>query len=396
MSIKIKKGFQVLDTAEFHLVNVFELDRSIPLEKQDRCPACVVNLEVAVTLVGHGGKQQIRIGFCKLCGYSGYMDRPSKEWMVNFYSNTWDSHIVKTVDEVKALPDLMSDRKSSRRLAVGLIDLLPTDKGRPVCEIGSGYGTAIRYFKEKGFLHVFGTENSAHRAANVSAALGVRVLAGNFEGERVQEELEKEGPFGLLYSHHVFEHVYHPAEVIQAMADLQREGDHVIMALPNISGEHAGYAIFYLPHLHAFSKESLEVLFNRFGYELVADVSPDPSNTIVAFRKTDTPKPLLTKLSDYHRVVIDKFESGLGLKEIDTLPPLLEYRWLVPGKGSDDAQMLPVSHLAWYGKKALMFLKAKLRRHTSAHRFLVKRLYRRYTDAPIEIQYSGNIKFLMK
>mgnify|MGYP001560745597 CR=1 FL=1 len=388
------RGFIIQDMIEFFRVTVFDLKPSIPLETQSHCPACETFLETLAVLVGNSGRQQMRLGFCTTCGYVGYIDRPKKEWMVDFYSTAWDAHIAKSVQEVRNQPSLKDDKKSSRRLAVNLAESLHIPHVRPVCEIGTGYGSVLKYFKDAGYSHVYGTENSKHRAQAVSEAYGLSVFTGNFEGEDVQKELRRVAPIGLFFSHHVFEHVYHPAEVIRAIAALQQEGDYIILALPG-ADEHAAYGLFYLPHLHVFTKESLELLLNRFGYAGAGDASPGGDNMILAFRKVASPQKQFPLKTDYRAEILRKYRQGLGLEAMGD-GKLFEYRWLVPHQGFDDAEMIPVSRISWTFKKIVAFLKSKLKRFTSTHRFLVRPLEKRVTDAPIEIHYPDNIKLLMK
>ena len=391
----VSRGFVIHDMMEFFRVTVFDLDSSIPLEIQPYCPACEAPLETLAALMGNDGKQRIRLGFCPKCGYIGYIDRPTKDWMVNFYANVWDTHIAKSVAEVRTQPLLVQEKKSSRLIAVRLAETLGVAKDRPVCEIGSGYGSVLKYFQDIGFSKVYGTENSEHRAKIVSEAYNLSVFAGNFEGEKVQHELKRVAPIGLFFSHHVFEHVYHPAEVIKSISSLQREGDYVVLALPNSIGEHAGYELFYLPHLHSFSKESLELLLNRFGYEVVAESFPTADNMIFAFRKVASPRSKFALCSDYRKIVSDKFISGLGLSALGNRG-LFEYRWLVAGRSYNDSEMIPTNRVAWYLEKAIMFIGAKFKRFTSAHIFLVRPLKKKITDALIEIQFPERIKLLMK
>lgn len=392
--VMYKSGFIVQDMAEFFRVTTFDLNSNVPLEAQRLCPACESDLEPLAVLLGNSGRQKIQLGFCPKCGYVGYIDRPAKDWMVNFYATVWDTHIARSIEDVRNQPSVMKDKKSSRRLAISLAESLHAPKDRPVCEIGSGYGSVLKYFKESGFKKVYGTENSGHRARTVSEALDLSVFAGNFEGDAVQRQLKAISPIGLFFSHHVFEHVYHPAEVIRSIAALQEEGDHVLLALPG-PDEHAGYGLFYVPHLHVFTKESLELLLNRFGYELVGNASPDNANMILAFKKVAVPEKKIPLRSDYRSVVFEKYCNGLGLTTLGDRG-LFEYRWLVPNTRIDDAEMVATTQSGWWLKRVVMFVRSKINRFTSAHHFLVQSLDKKMTDTPIEIQYPGNIQLLMK
>lgn len=399
MSNNSTKGFKVHDFIELFRFTPFVLNVSIPLEQQTNCPACQSTLEPIVGLVGNSNLT-IRVGQCLRCGYVGYIERPSKDWMMRFYARTWDAHIAKGIEEVRNQPPLLQERKTSRIKSVGLIHQLNVDRRKTVCEIGCGYGSVLKYFKDEGFGRVIGIENSDHRAKVVQEAYGIPVLSGNFESDQVQKQLQAYAPIGLFFSHHVLEHTYNPFEILQRISALQDEGDHLILALPNVKGEHAGYLVFYLPHLHSFTKESLERLLNRVGYELVMDNSPDDGNIVIAARKVANPKSKLLLRSDYRAVTLAKIRKGLGLDQL-TGNGLFQYHWLL-GKEFDDALMsrkLPsvaLEKARWYALKAVLATKAALKRYTSRHIFLVEPFDEPKTMFPIEIQYPEDIIFLTK
>ena len=111
------------------------------------------------------------------------------------------------------------------------------------------------------------------------AGLGVCVLTGAFESAATQRELVARGPFSVILSNHVLEHTYHADEVIAAASRLQNEGDHLIIAVPNQEGEPPMGVLLFLPHLHSFTRASLERLGARYGYAVVDDRWVRPPST---------------------------------------------------------------------------------------------------------------------
>ena len=90
-------GFKILDFGALHGWKILELDASVPLSTEPNCPACFSSLETIVTLAGNGGQQRLRVGCCPACGYIGYIDRPTREWVRQFYLSIWDSAASKDV-----------------------------------------------------------------------------------------------------------------------------------------------------------------------------------------------------------------------------------------------------------------------------------------------------------
>lgn len=305
----------------------------------------------------------------------------------------------------KAADDLEQGRGSqrSRHLAVSLAGKIAADKDAYVCEIGSGYGQVLEYFRRAGFRKLVGVENSKHRSELVKEVFGIDVLHGGFQEESIQARLRRIGRVGLFFSHHVFEHTYHPADVIRKAASLQQEGDHLIFALPDARGEHIDYALLYLVHLHSFTKEALEALFNRFGYEIVADASPDPTNLIVAARKTAHPLSRRPSGKDHRAEFVRRFRKGFCLDEAAEAAPYAVY-WEQKPDDADAARVerrFPIPALTrawWLGRKALDYAKSRyLKRFTGGHRMLLRAGGAAPPEGgPCEIRFPKEIRFLIK
>ncbi len=386
-------------------LNTLAVTKDMAWEAQTGCPACEKALETCAKLVNHDGSQTVRFGLCPSCGYMGYVDRPTERWIIDFYSKDWDREFIRPEEQMrKDADDLLQGKgKASRPLAVGLLEKIGADKERYICDIGSGYGQVMRFFQHAGFKKIIGVENSRHRSELVKKVFGLEVLHGGFQEETVQEALRAVAPIGTFFSHHVFEHTYHPAEVIRKISELQKEGDHLILALPNAEGEHIDLALLYLPHLHAFTKESLEVLFNRYGYEIVADASPDPTNIIVAARKVARPQARYATDRDYRKEFVARFRKGFRIDGTADEAPYAIY-WQQKTEEADTASLemrLPSPVLTrawWYARKAVDYVKSRyLKRLTGGDRMLLRNPGKdAATDGPCEIRFGKEILFLIK
>lgn len=387
-------------------VRVFDLPEKIPLEEQDICPSCDNALKAVCVFSNSKNMQKVRFGLCDFCGYSGYMDRPSKEWIADFYSRKWDKKSPRSREDViKSVALPKQGPKAGRWLTFSLADKVKVDKERLVCEIGCGYGEVLKNFENAGFKNLIGIEHSNHRADFVRKNFGFTVLDGEFENINLQSQLKKLRPIGVFFSHHVLEHTYNPAEIIGLISSLQNNGDYLLLSLPDSAGEHINYALFYLVHLHSFTKESLELLLNKNGYEIVADNSPDNTNIIIAAQKTANPTPRFKLNRDYYHSFMNRIENCFALSEMES-NRLYNFHWEQKLDKQDSRSLYKVrpdgflGKIGWNLKKITALSKARfLHRLFPGYQMLIKPIKQKFTpvkEPPLEIEFKDSIKFLIK
>ena len=393
-SIKIKS---LLLSSRF---SILKWDKSIPTEIVSNCIACTNKLEPICAL--RSSSTTVRIGFCNKCGYVGYMDRPTKTWINNYYSLSWDKDFIRSKEMMKRDVVLPKGKiKGTRRSAFLATAELKVDKDRGVCDIGSGYGQVMKNFQMSGFKKIVGVETSQHRASLVNEVFGFDVIYGDFGSIKVEDTLKKYAPFGVMFCHHVFEHVYDPASVVSSMSKLQEEGDYAVFSVPNFLGEHINYVSLYLSHLHSFGKKSMEILFNRFNYELIEDKSNTETNLLLIFRKTTN---LSVRLNHEHLskdLILKRIRNGLGLEQYKNTN-LHTLRWEQRAEGGDYALAIPLSfnkfvaNLNWLVKQTISYFKSRvLHRATAYHILLVQPVYKN-AEFPQEIWFDDEVFMLIK
>lgn len=396
---KNRLSLRVEDMISPSRVSVFSFGKDIPLDFLGHCPACGNSLKPVCVFIALEAGLKIRYGLCQYCGYMGYMDRPTKKWMVDFYMNRWDKKFSRTkADVLKNLNLPKEGAKAGRYLTFSLIEKINTDKKRPVCEIGAGYGEILKNFERAGFKNLVTVENSKHRADFIKNNFGFNSLAGEFENESVQKELNKFKPISIIFSHHMLEHTHDPSEIIALASSLQTQGDYLLLSLPNGGGEHINYALFYLVHLHSFTKESLEILLNKNGYEIAFDNSPDNTNIIIAAKKVLEPRAKFKLGNAYLEKTVARFKKGLALEKTNP-KNLYELLWTGESEESDSVELRPSSFLSWNFSKVMLLAKANIfHRFSPRYRMLVRRAAQEIPSegVPLEIQFKKGIKFLAK
>lgn len=381
-------------------LRTISIDESIPLAEQERCPACHAPLTVLSRVMNDTRTVVLRIGVCDVCGYTGFIDRPTLEWIIAFYASGWDKEFPKTLEEVRQGTDLpRTGVKGSRYRALTLHRELGVPKDRPVLEIGTGYGEVLRNLEREGFKTLVGVENSTHRASLVREAFGYPVLGGGF-GAHAKAELATHGPYGLIFSHHVFEHMYDPDEIVRTMADLQREGDSLILALPGGEGEHILFSALYLPHIHHFTRQSLDILLNRYGYEIVVDQSLDVSSVVIGARKVANPKPFFPARAGWEALMRARLERAL---RIDQMPAgeVCELYWEQAFNDPDRSSLTVIGpqsmriDWSWKIRSLVAYVKSRyLRRFKPGYRYRVRRAPEEAD--PLEFHFRGPIRLMLR
>ena len=412
------QGFKLLKYFHPRFYNVLDVDASIPMDAQELCPACDIKLKTLADFFGQEGKQRMRYGVCADCGYAGYIDRPSQEWVKNYYLDTWDEAKTRNIPE-----EVENYRKAGQRKfkAMSILERLSVDKNRYALEIGCGYGRTLRALQDFGFKKVVGLDNSKHRAMVASRAFGFPTVASPFEHPDAQNELKKYAPYSLIISRHVLEHTYHPAEIVKKAGALQGEGDYLVLLLPNAIGETSGSLLFYWPHLHGFTPLAVKNLLAKNGYEIVDDsMTSDIVNYVVA-RKTFGIRLKASGEENQYQKMLLKFTKNLGLdKEYGSDTRLLWWfrkydfggqvaAWSKALLWPQWLYMARYSHERKFKDVLVSFSGAeKYQKH--CHHVggiagaAVESLKGRFTfpdgeppeGSPIEIQFAGNIKLLQK
>jgi len=308
----VRYGFQIDDYLDLHGWQVIDLG-GVPLATVPECPADGAPLRTLCMLSSRTDRIAVRIGCCPECGHITYIDRPTQEWIYQYYLETWDSATARGTAEGRAavLEKFARGYQAIEHSTVRLARELPIDRSLPVCEIGCGFGVSLRQLAASGFEQLVGIEPSRHRA-DIARSGGLDVLTTPFEAPETRDALQARAPFALIFTFHALEHTYDPAAVFAAASALQEPGGYLIVSVPNQEGEPSMGVLLFLPHLHSFTPTSLARLAARHGYE-VADARANTAKTVnMVFRRTTRPAPIAPAADAYGRA-LEKIVTGLDL-----------------------------------------------------------------------------------
>ena len=181
---------------------------------------------------------------------------------------------------------LMAGGETAARERAWLCDTLYTDvrelliehaPGRRVLDVGCGTGDLLESLAKHGFDCV-GTEPSTE-AAGVARARGLDVRPSTFTAFLAAHRASGAAPYDAVTLMNVLEHVPHPAEVLDQMAEVVRPGGIVCVRVPNeftdlqaAASPKVGRAEYWVAapdHINYFDFASLGALLGEKGFSVV-------------------------------------------------------------------------------------------------------------------------------
>ena len=368
-----------------------DIGAQVPLAEVKECPAGDGLLRVLATFVNDSGQTRIRLGCCEACGHVTYIDRPTAQWMGDYYLESWDGHDIE--ERAGGRERKLEKSRKREKTVVTLARELAVDRSRPVCEIGSGWGLSLRHLLDAGFSRVVGTESSRHRAGVIERALRVPIITASFESPDCRRQLREQGPYSIILTNHVMEHTYDPCQVLEAAAGLQETGDYLIVAVPNQETEQPMSVFFFLPHMHSFTRASLRRAAARHGYVVVDDRHTGSKQVVYVFQKQKAKPPIGEAVERVFERAVDHYVRAFAL---DRRRVGLRRLWWLR-RGGPTGQRWMFGYAPWDERRWARIVARE--RYDDPRSVAIRSLRRRHTtvdQSPFEIQFNGPVSLFSK
>lgn len=183
---------------------------------------------------------------------------PLKSWLKGLRLDAW-------LGGKTSLGSMLLKRYGRPRLPSWL-EGLPVQSSTSILEIGCGSGYLLEELRFAGFRSLLGIDPYVRNERSTSG--GVVVLRRNLE--------ELEGEYGLIISHHSFEHLLDPEAALAQIYRLMKSGGCALIIMP-IAGTYAwrhygvNWASLDAPrHIVLQSVKSMRLLASRCGLEVVS------------------------------------------------------------------------------------------------------------------------------
>jgi 2-polyprenyl-3-methyl-5-hydroxy-6-metoxy-1,4-benzoquinol methylase len=204
----------------------------------------------------------IEVAWCSDCDEMQYSVMPSKEWITRWYAAHWDSN--------GTIGDKLEHRRTTHRYLHRLAPFLDVKRKLKVLDIGSGYGEKIHAFALAGH-EVHCTEATPRRAEYLKEHITQNVYLGTLDTHEVRESLRKNGPFDLIFSYHVVEHIYNARAELQILREIAADNAIFYLAIPELYKEGVINNIYSLEHITSFSRLSAKTLMKQIGFRTIVD-----------------------------------------------------------------------------------------------------------------------------
>jgi SAM-dependent methyltransferase len=225
--------------------------------RSEMCPVCGHNGPNELVQAPdrfHGATTIYRLVKCPSCSLVWLSDPPPPDQMGAHYGADYDRSISRAGDSL--------DRWTER---VAVIRQHKT--GGSLLDLGCSNGGLLQAMRSPSW-NLFGIEMSDSVATQAARATGAQVFIGDILDAPYPPE-----SFDVVTCFHVFEHLYHPREVLAKVANWLKPGGIFYAMMPNIHSAGARvfgsywYALELPRHLYHFSPLALKRLAESVGLE---------------------------------------------------------------------------------------------------------------------------------
>lgn len=226
------------------------------------CFVCDSPLAPVVQVVnGTRPDDYIELSWCASCDYIQYSVMPSKPWISRWYASNWDSS--------GSIADKLDTRPTTYRYYHRLAPFIGNRKLK-ILDIGAGYGEKIRAFALAGH-EVHCTEATTRRAEYLREHVTENVYLGTLDDPAVRESLRRNGPFDLIFTYHVIEHIYDARNELRILGEIAAEDALFYLAIPELYKEGTLNNIYALEHISSFSRLAAKTLMKQSGFRTIID-----------------------------------------------------------------------------------------------------------------------------
>ena len=265
------------------------------------CPACNSSnhsylYEITDSIKLQPNSRALRKLICMNCGHGYFEKIPLAGNLSEFYEKDWHEEINVSENTVKVTPNY------STWAPINYLRELSLPKETKILDFGCGYGDGIKTLELDGYNNVFGIEVGQARFDISSREFPEKIFKGT--ELQIPEIVKEHGQFDLIYSNHVFEHLSDTASVLKYLKEALAPNGMLAVSVPAPGSESAVHTALYYPHLHNYSEQSLQNLFQSIDLKTKAWSGSDNQLAVVgSYDENNLPS------ENFHKIVLSPNES---------------------------------------------------------------------------------------
>lgn len=230
-------------------------------------------------------KNRFTYKICEDCTTSYMSPRPSEELLSQFYSNSANYGFWATEMFPKTEKDRIHIFENRASIVSKLLEEFhPISKS--LLEIGPGYGTFCRIFREYNPLISLKGVEPSHELANVCRKDGIDVVETTVE----KYAANTSDDYDVIVSFEVVEHLFDPFSMLQSIHKILNEKGILIFSCPNGQGfdvqvlKEASETIDH-EHLNYLNPDSVYQLLSRAGFDTLRVETPGELDVSIVRRE---------------------------------------------------------------------------------------------------------------
>lgn len=233
------------------------------------------------------------------------------------YQNQFDRNILENIyEQYYYTPAPHSIGTALRNEFIDFFDLcIEVGINKSILEIGCSSGDVLLTLRERLPLCRFKAVEPNKETADV-ARMNFFDVTSHFFTQTYAKSLNYK--IDIIYSRHVIEHIFDFNDFFSAITSISHENTRLVLETPSLdwSTEHGSVMPFHVEHVHIFSKRSLILLAQQFGwYENISTVTLS-GNLIINFIRKNNNLVLPSAPQNLSRIKIKNIELMNDIQNI--------------------------------------------------------------------------------
>ena len=247
--------------------------------------------------------------------FSEYVD---EEYLNNYYRIIWNKEkenlsLKKIYNYINFLR-LRNFHKKLFNFKIKEISKL-LDSNSAVLDIGCGNGELLNKLQCI-TKNLYGFEKSEYKDLNKSKYIKYFF----YSLENMQKQLTPKS-LDMIIMHHSLEHIFDQNSILNLSYNLLKDDGYLVVIVPDLAFINLFFSFLFLPHIHNFSKTSLQELLNRYNFQVVQSVESvfDQKEIFFISKKSSLIKKKIFKrfsFEDYFNKLIDELEASSNCENV--------------------------------------------------------------------------------